>query len=93
LNRRKTVPQLRSELEEVRGRRINARTISRRLKEALLEGTKKAPLLQRRHRVAKLDFAKDENWKNDQSFLFTDESQFCVNIIEGRERLYRRRGE
>jgi len=49
LNRRKTVPQLRSELEEVRGRRTNAWTISRRLKEVDLKTfrTKKAPLLQR----------------------------------------------
>jgi len=59
LNRRKTVPQLRSKLEEVRGRRTNARTISRRLKEVDLKAyrTKKAPLLQRRHRVARLCFA------------------------------------
>jgi len=69
LNRRKTVPQLRSELEEVRGRRTSARTISRRLKEVGLKAyrTKTAPLLQRRDRVARLGFAMEhENSENDQ---------------------------
>jgi len=98
LSRRKTVPQLRSELEEVRRRRTSARTISRWLKEVGLKAyrTKKAPLLQRRHRVARLDFARErENWENDEwaNVFFTDESRFCVNSIDGRERLYRRRGE
>jgi len=46
--------------------------------------------------VARLGFAREhENWKNDQwaNVLFSDESRFCVNSIDGRERLYRRRGE
>jgi len=98
LNRRKTVPQLRSDLEKVRGRRTSDRTISRRLKEVGLKAyrTKKAPLFQRRHRVARLGFAREhENWEKDQwaNVLFTDESRFCVNSIDGREKLYRRRGE
>lgn len=97
-NRRTTVPQMRNELEEVRGRRTSHRTISRRLKEVGLKAyrTKKAPQLQRRHRVARLRFAREhEIWENDQwvNVLFTDESRFCINSIDGRERLYRRRGE
>jgi len=58
--------------------------------------TKKAPLLQRRHRVARLGFAREhENWKNDQwaNVWFTDESRFCVNSIDDRERLYCRQGK
>jgi len=36
-----------------------------------------------------------ENWENDQwaNVLFTDESRFCVNSIDDKESLYRRRGE
>jgi len=74
------------------------KSISRRLKEVGLKAyrTKKAPLLQRRDRVARLGFAREhENGENDQraNVLFTDESRFCVNCIDDRERLYRRRGE
>jgi len=40
--------------------------------------------------VVKLGFAGEpKNW----DVLFTDESRFCVNSIDYRERLYRRRGE
>jgi len=75
LNRRKTVPQLRSELEEVRRRRISARTISRRLKEVGLKTyrTKKAPLLHRRPSGAR----KLEKWSVGQSFVHRWESILC----------------
>jgi len=46
--------------------------------------------------VDRLCFAREhENWENDQwaNVLFTDESRFYVNSIDGRERLYHRRGE
>jgi len=46
--------------------------------------------------VARLGFAREhENWENNQwaNVLFTDESRFWVYSIEGRERLYCRRGE
>jgi len=82
LSRRKTVPQLRSELEEVRGRRTSARTISRRLKEMGLKAyrTKKAPLLQRRHRGARLGFAREhKNWENVSGPMFC--SQMKVDFV------------
>jgi len=44
----------------------------------------------------RLGFAREhEIWENDQwaNVLFTDESRFCVNSIDDRESLYRRRGE
>lgn len=96
-NRRRTAVQTRNELEEVRGTTISERTVRRRLKEVGLKAyrSKKAPQLQRRHRVARLAFAREhQNW-NDLwgNVLFTDESRFCVNSIDGRERLYRRPGE
>lgn len=82
MNRRKTVPQLRSELEEVHERRTSARTISRRLKEVGLKAyrTKKGPLLQRRHCVARLGFAREHKnqWAN---VLFTDEMRDFVLIL------------
>lgn len=97
-NRRRTAVQTRNELEEVRGTRISERTVRRRLKEVGLKSyrPKKASKLQRRHRVARLAFAREHrNWNDDQwgQVLFTDESRFCVNSIDGRERLYRRPGE
>lgn len=97
-NRRLTAVQTRNQLEEVRGTRIGQRTVRRRLKEVGIKSyrPKKAPKLQRRHRVARLAFAREhQNWTNDQwsKVLFTDESRFCINSIDGRERLYRRPGE
>lgn len=97
-NRRQTAIQTRNVLEEVRGTIISERSVRRRLKEVGLKSYVpiKAPKLQRRHRVARLDFAREyQNWNYDQwgQVLFTDESRFCVNSIDGRERLYRRQGE
>jgi len=49
---------------------------------------KKAPLLQRRHRVARLGFAREhENWENEQwaNVLFADECRFCANSIAAEE--------
>lgn len=97
-NRRQTAVQSSNQLEEVRETRVSERTVRRRLNEAGLKArrTKKAPQLQRRHRVARLAFARQyENWNEDQwrNVLFTDESRFCVNSIDGRERVYRRAGE
>lgn len=49
-DRHRTVPQIKNQLEEVRGRRTSHRTISRRLKEIGLKAyrTKKTPKLQQR---------------------------------------------
>lgn len=97
-NRRQTAVQTKNALDEVRGTRISERTVRRRLKEVGLKSyrTKKAPNLQRHHRVARLHFAREhQNWTDVQwaQVLFTDESRFLINSIDGRERLYRRPGE
>jgi hypothetical protein len=55
----------------------------------------KAPRLQRRHRIARLEFGREhQNWDDDlwSQILFTDETRFCVNSID-REKLYRRQRE
>jgi len=67
-----------TETKKRSGRRTSARTVSRRLKKIGLKAyrTKKAPLSQRRHRVARLGFAREhKNWENDQwtNALFTDD--------------------
>jgi hypothetical protein len=90
--------QTRSAFEEVRGIQISERTVRRRLKEVELGSyiPAKAPKLEVRHRVARLAFGREhENWNIDQwsQVLFTDESRFCINTIDGRERIWRRRGE
>lgn len=97
-NRRQTAVKTRSVLQEVRGTNISERTVRRRLYEVGLKSYVpiKAPRLQRHHRVARLNFGREhQNWNDDQwsKILFTDESRFCVNSIDGRERLYRRQGE
>jgi transposase len=91
-NRSQTAVQTRSALEEVRGVQISERTVRRRLKEVKLGSyiPAKAPKLEVRHRVARLAFGHEhENWYIDQwsQVLFTDENPFCVNTIDGRERI------
>lgn len=55
----------------------------------------KAPKLEAAHRVARLAFASAyRHWKIEWSrVLFTDESRFCVNFVDGRERMWRYHGE
>jgi len=97
-NRRQTAGQTRNLLQNVRGTTISERTVRRRLREGGLKSYVpiKAPRLQRCHRVARLEFGRQhQNWNDNQwgQILFTDESRFCINSIDGRERLYRRQGE
>jgi hypothetical protein len=69
---------------------ISERAVRRRLKQAELGSyiPARAPKLEVRHRVARLAFGhENENWNIDQwsQVLFTDESPFCVNTIDGRK--------
>lgn len=88
-NRRQTAIQTRNHLEEVRNVNVSERTVRRRLNEVGLKSyiPAKAPKLEVAHRVARLAFAREHrNWTNEWIHdLFSDESRFCVNFIDGRE--------
>jgi hypothetical protein len=44
----------------------------------------KAPRLQGRHRIERLEFGREhQNWVQ---ILFTDDTRFCVNSIDDREK-------
>lgn len=97
-NRQTTALQLKNQLFEARGTEVSTWTVRRRLKEAGLQSYRPAhgPQLLPRHRVARLRFARDHLlWTVQQwdTVLFTDESRFCLHSPDGRERVYRRRGE
>jgi len=79
-------------------RRISDSTVRRRLRENQLQPRRPAvrPLLQPRHRRARLQWARQHlrfrqaQWRN---VLFTDESRFQLYAADGRQRVYRRHGE
>ncbi|KAJ4436486.1 hypothetical protein ANN_16517 [Periplaneta americana] len=80
------------------GRPISAKTVRRRLKASGLISSRPAtgPRLLRMHRVERLRFANDHrDWRNGQwsCVLFTDESRFNLCSPDGRESVWRRRGE
>lgn len=97
-DRYKTSVQIRNSLRDVRNKNVSDDTVRRRLADQSLLSCRPAgvPLLTRRHRVARLNFAINhrdwtpEDWSN---VLFSDESRFCLHSSDGRERVYRRRGE
>ena len=80
------------------GRPISSRTVRRRLSNQGLTCCRPyvGPVLTDRHRQAR------RNWAANNAFLgrhpwrnvvFSDESRFCVSHVDGRVRVYRRRGE
>ncbi|KAJ4439142.1 hypothetical protein ANN_15099 [Periplaneta americana] len=80
------------------GRPISAKTVRRRLKASGLISNRPAtgPRLLRMHRVERLRFANDHrDWRNGQwsCVLFTDEFRFNLYSPDGRQRVWRRRGE
>lgn len=97
-NRHLTAVQIRNELQHVRNVNISERTVRRRLNEANLFCRRPAtgPELTREHRVARLRFAREHrHWTENEwaNVLFTDESRYCLRSSDGRERVWRRRGE
>lgn len=98
--RRRTVTstQLQGMIRQVRNVNISSRTIRRRLTEVNLMNRRPAtgPLLTARHRALRLRFARDHvNWTvNDwKKVLFSDETRVSLSSPDGRERVWRRRGE
>lgn len=96
-NRLQTAVQTRNRLAEVRNVNVSERTVRRRLNEVGLNSyvPAKAPKLEVAHRVARLAFAREHrDWTSEWGrVLFSDESRFCVNFVDGRERMWRHRGE
>lgn len=97
-NRFLTAVEIRRRLQATRGVIVSERTIRRRMEERDLRAQRPArgPELERQHRTARLRFARQHvNWTNDQwsKVLFTDECRVALRAPDGRERVYRRRGE
>lgn len=97
-NRTATSAQMQNELETARNVHVSALTVRRRLREAGLISRRpiKAPELTRAHKVARLRFARThENWTIDdwRKVLFSDETRISLKSSDGRQRVYRRRGE
>lgn len=85
-------------LRRTRHTNVSDSTVRRRLKESDFHARRPAtaPKLLRRHRLARLAFARErQNWNLQQwsKVLFSDESRFCLWSADGRQRVWRRRGE
>ncbi|XP_044765377.1 uncharacterized protein LOC123321711 [Coccinella septempunctata] len=95
---RNTASEARNRLFEVRNISVSLRTIRRRLAERDFRAYRPArvPELATVHRRARLEFAREHiNWTSEQwkAVLFTDESRIALRHPDGRQRVYRRRGE
>lgn len=97
-NRFLTAVEIRQRLHQTRGVNVSERTVRRRIEERNLRARRPArgPELERHHRVARLQFAREHsNWTLEQwaNVLWTDECRAALRTPDGRERVYRRRGE
>ncbi len=92
-----TSSMLAMEANASRAKPITSRTVQNRLREQGLRSRKPAegPVLSRRHRRARLEFARNHvswtaaDWRR---VLFTDESRFTLQGPDGRIRIWRRDG-
>lgn len=78
--------------------RVSINTVRRRLHASGLVNRRprQGPVLTRRHRQARLQWAQARiNWRRHEwgRVLFSDESRFCVDMADGRVRIWRRGGE
>lgn len=97
-NRGVNAVQATQRLRAVRGVDVSAQTVRRRLAEYGLTPYRPAqgPMLTANHKRERLTFAQEHadwgevEWSN---VLFTDESRFALYVSDGRQRVYRRRGE
>ena len=93
-----TATQLQNDLQHVNGTRISTETVRRRFHEAGLRSRVAAiciPLTQQ-HRQAKLTWAQQHaTWTiaDWTPVLFTDESRFCLDMTDRRQRVWRRRNQ
>jgi len=96
-DRHRTAVQIRNNLRDIQHECIHWHCSEK------ISGTKSVfrkpaavPLLTRRHRVTRLNFARehrDWTYADWSKVLFSDESRFCLYSPDGRERIYRRSGE
>lgn len=97
-DRFQTSNQLRDELRRARNVAVSSRTVRRRLKEGNMAARRPArgPLLTGAHKAARLRFARDyAHWTMEEwgHVIFTDESRVALHSPDGRQRVWRRRGE
>lgn len=79
-------------------RRISASTVRRRLRRRALAARRpcKGPVLNQIHRRNRLRWCQlRQRWTQRQwnQVLFSDESRFCLSFADGRQRVWRKRGE
>ncbi|MEW8545001.1 MAG: transposase [Candidatus Thiodiazotropha sp.] len=100
-NRFVTGPQTRRRLYAVRGpgaRPVSVQTVRNRIHASGFKSRvpAKKPKLTQRHKDARLTFSRAHaGWNNPQwrRVMFSDESKFYLNRVDGRKRVWRRRGE
>jgi len=78
--------------------RISAATVRRRLRSRQLQARRpcRGPVLNRVNRRNRLRWCRQhQHWTQQQwsRVIFSDESRFCLSSADGRERVWRRRGE
>ena len=97
-NRMDSAITQRNNLQNATGVRVSIQTVRNRLHADGLYARRPAvaPVVTRRHRQARLAFCReyvDWNIQDWSCVLFTDESRFCVSTNDGRQRVWRSRGE
>ena len=97
-NRMDSAITQRNNLQNATGVRVSIQTVRNRLHADGLYARRPAvaPVVTRRHRQARLAFCReyvDLNIQDWSCVLFTDESRFCVSTNDGRQRVWRSRGE
>lgn len=97
-NRRLSAKTLQARHTRRYGNRVSDQTIRNRLHEANLHSRKPArkPKMTPLHRLARLRWCRQHRgwnlnrWRN---VMFSDEARFCLRKLDGRVRVWRRRGE
>lgn len=97
-NRRLTARVIQGRIAGQHGRRISDQTIRNRLHAANLKARKpaKKPAMTALQRATRLRWCRQHRTWTQQMWrrvLFSDESRFCLRKVDGRARVWRRRGE
>ncbi|CAH2087783.1 unnamed protein product [Euphydryas editha] len=97
-NRFLTAVEIQQRLQISRNVNVSERTVRRRMEEVNSRARRPArgPQLLPQHRAARLQFAREHaNWSHEQwaRVLFTDECRIALNAPDGRQRVWRRKGE
>ena len=93
-----SAPQIQAGFRPPNHQRVSTATIRRRLHRAGLYARRlvKKAILMMRHRAARLQWARAHSrWTRQEwaNVLFTDEMRMCLRHVDGRARVWRRRGE